>query len=346
MEPLLSDRLCLRPYRADDLDVLFEIRNDPSTAEFQSWTLPYPLEKVETLVSKLAAMQGPTDDEWFGLVITEAGSEVMLGDVVVRLGWQGRTAEIGYNLHHDARRNGYATEATARTIEWLFNDLGVQRIHASLHPDNVASMMVLERLGFIYEGTQRQAYWVGDECSDDPIFGLLRADWESWNSRPRHRPTSVELVEITPENRHAVFDLATHRSQERFVSPMHRSAVDALIPEDDDEGGTIVPWFRAIVADGSIVGFVMVAEPTPTHRQPYLWRLLIGRADQRRGIGWKVLDLISERYRAMGHTRLTVSWEPGRGGPEPMYLRYGFIPTGEVDDGEIVGSLSLELPEV
>jgi diamine N-acetyltransferase len=42
----------------------------------------------------------------------------------------------------------------------------------------------------------------------------------------------------------------------------------------------------------------------------------------------------------MGATALEVSWEPGRGGPEPMYLRYGFVPTGDVEDGEIVARLT------
>jgi diamine N-acetyltransferase len=32
---------------------------------------------------------------------------------------------------------------------------------------------------------------------------------------------------------------------------------------------------------------------------------------------------------------------PGKGSPEPMYLAHGFVPTGEIDDGEVVARLAL-----
>ena len=53
-----------------------------------------------------------------------------------------------------------------------------------------------------------------------------------------------------------------------------------------------------------------------------------------------MLALLVERLRAEGHSSLLVSWAPGPGGPEPFYLGRGFVPTGEVDDGEIVARLT------
>ena len=38
---------------------------------------------------------------------------------------------------------------------------------------------------------------------------------------------------------------------------------------------------------------------------------------------------------------LLVSWVPANGGPEPFYRSLGFVPTGEVDGGEIVAKLVL-----
>ena len=73
---------------------------------------------------------------------------------------------------------------------------------------------------------------------------------------------------------------------------------------------------------------------------PYLWRLLIDRRHQRRGIGDRVLSLLVARLRAEGHESLLVSWHPGPGGPEPFYLARGFVPTGEVDEDEIVARLT------
>lgn len=98
---------------------------------------------------------------------------------------------------------------------------------------------------------------------------------------------------------------------------------------------------RVITADGEPAGFVMLAEVTSTVPEPYLWRLLIDRRHQRRGIGARVLGLLARRLREQGHTVLRTSWEEGPGGPESFYRRLGFVPTGEIDDGEVVGALTL-----
>ncbi len=74
------------------------------------------------------------------------------------------------------------------------------RVEGMLHPDNPASAMVLERVGMLFEGHTRSSFWVGDENSDDWLYGMTRADWEAWRDRPRSRPDEVRLVEITPDN--------------------------------------------------------------------------------------------------------------------------------------------------
>jgi GNAT superfamily N-acetyltransferase len=121
---------------------------------------------------------------------------------------------------------------------------------------------------------------------------------------------------------------------------MHASFADALFPEVID-GAPVVPWMRAIEADGDLVGFVMLALTTEHHPEPYLWRLLIDRRHQRRGIGTLALDQVAAECRTMGDKTLLTSWVPGRGSPEAFYLARGFEPTGQIVEGEIEGRLAL-----
>ncbi|HSM67329.1 MAG TPA: GNAT family N-acetyltransferase, partial [Ilumatobacteraceae bacterium] len=93
--------------------------------------------------------------------------------------------------------------------------------------------------------------------------------------------------------------------------------------------------------DGDLVGFVMLARSQPGAEEPWLWRLLVDRMHQRRGIGGRIIELVADHCREWGDTALLTSWVPGKGSPEPMYLGRGFAPTGEVDHGEIVGRLRL-----
>jgi RimJ/RimL family protein N-acetyltransferase len=211
--------------------------------------------------------------------------------------------------------------------------VGVTRVFGMLDPANVASAMVLERSGFLYEGRTRSSYWKADEVSDDLIYGMLRSDRDTWRDRLTTPPNDVRLIEVTTDNFEAVARLTTHESQKRFVAPMLWSFTDAHFPEIVD-GAPVIPWMKAITADDELAGFVMLAMSGAHHPAPYLWRMLIDRVHQRRGIGSRGLDLVVEECRRRGDSELLTSWEEGRGSPRPFYERYGFKPTGRIVDEE------------
>jgi RimJ/RimL family protein N-acetyltransferase/GNAT superfamily N-acetyltransferase len=311
-------------------------RNDPDVAKYQNWSLPFPIERAMELEAELLAMDGPQNEEWWMAVVVELESGRAIGDLALHLGQEARTAEIGYTFETSSWGHGYAVEAMDALIAYLFNDLHVTRIFGMLHPENTASAMVMERTGFLYEGHTKLSFWLEDVCEDDWIYGLIRADWETWRNRPRQPPSEVSLVEVTVENERLLSKLTTHKSQESYVAPMFWSFTDALFPEVIN-GAQVVPWMRAVLADDEIVGFVMLAIRTEHHPEPYLWRLLIDRLHQRRGIGGRVLDLIAEECLKMGDATLITSWGEGKGSPRPFYLSHGFEPTGAVIDEETEG---------
>jgi RimJ/RimL family protein N-acetyltransferase len=333
-EPIRTERLILRPPRLSDADAAYERRSLAEVARFQDWEMPYTRERAEASMARSAAMDGPVEGAgWTVTVVDAEAPERILGDVVVELRWGGRTGYFGYTFHPDHWGQGYATEAAQALVHHLFTKVGVSRVESSLHPENAPSARVLEACGLTFEGRTRQSFWVGDECSDDVLYGMLRADWEAWCKRPRQRPDRVVLVPVTAENGVTVGRLATDKSQERFVTPMCGSFRDALLPPVH-MGLPLVPWFRAIEADGEIVGFIMAAEMTEAHENPYLWRLLIDRMHQRRGIGSAALDLFEAWCAGRGATSIEVSWVEGPGSPAPMYGARGYVPSGKIEEGE------------
>lgn len=334
-----TERLRIRAVRPEDAESLWQRRNDPEVARFQAWALPWPLERAREMVAGAAAMDGPTDGEWWMGTITAEGDGI-LGDVAVRLSWGGRSAEIGYTLSPEHWGQGYATEAAAALLDRLFADEAMTRVEGRLHPDNTASAMVLERIGMVYEGRTRLSYWVGDDNTDDLIYAAIRSDHAAWTGRTRTAPEDVQLVPVDQSNESAVYKLTTHKTQEEFVAPMKWSYADALFPEIVD-GAPLVPWMRAAHADDDLVGFVMLALVTDAHPQPYLWRLLVDRLHQRRGVGRRILDAVCDEVRAMGHSTLLTSWGEGRGSPRPFYEQYGFVPTGRIIDDETEARLVL-----
>ncbi|HEY4609712.1 MAG TPA: GNAT family N-acetyltransferase [Ilumatobacteraceae bacterium] len=333
-EPIRTKRLILRPPVPGDAEAAYERRRLPEVARYQDWEMPYTRERAEKSVAKSMALEQLVDGEGWNITVVDAEApDRILGDVYVGVKWSGRCGTLGYTFHPDYWGRGYATEAAEAIVRYLFTDMGVSRVESSLHPENPPSARVLEACGLIFEGLTRQSFWVGDECSDDMLYGMTRADWDAWCERPRNRPDRVDLVPVTAANGRAVGDLVTHKSQERFVSTMLGNFRDALLPPLVD-GVPLVPWFRAIEADGGIVGFIMAAEMTQAHANPYLWRLLVDRMHQRRGVGSAALDLFEGWCRNQRATAIEVSWGEGPGSPAPMYRARGYEPSGKIEDGE------------
>src|SRR5688500_3371023 len=151
--------------------------------------MPYTRERAETSTARSVALDGPTEGQgWMITVVDADAPERILGDLIVELRWGGRVGYFGYTFHPDHWGRGYATEASQALVHHLYTEVGVSRIESSLHPDNLPSARVLEACGLLFEGLTRQSFWVGDECSDDMLYGATRADWEAWANRRRRRP--------------------------------------------------------------------------------------------------------------------------------------------------------------
>ena len=338
--PFRTDRLTIRAFVAEDAESVAAYRDDPEVARYQDWDLPYGLERARASIQRYHAVgDGPVAGQWCQLAIDLDGT--LIGDVAIGLDEHGAVATLGYTLaraHHGA---GYAAEAVGALLGRLLAERpDVHRVTASVDPENLSSIRLLESLGFSSDGISRRSELIRGEWLDDARYGLLREEHAAWEARPSGPPATARLVEVTDANVRAVGRLATFGWQERLVAPNLVSLAQALVPGTDEEGGPMVPWLRAVEADGELAGFVMVAAPSPTSPRPYLWRFMIDRRHQRRGIGQLALRLVIEQAVAWGATALDVSWVPGFGSPEAFYVRNGFVPTGAMD-GEIAARLTL-----
>jgi len=102
-------------------------------------------------------------------------------------------------------------------------------------------------------------------------------------------------------------------------------------------------WFRAIYAGDEPIGFVMLYDPTRAAKPDdgpeiaFLWRLMIDAKHQRRGYAAQALAILIEHVRTLpGVKALRTSYVDKPGNASPLYLRLGFVPTGAVDEGEII----------
>jgi ribosomal-protein-alanine N-acetyltransferase len=88
---------------------------------------------------------------------------------------------VGYEIAAAHQGRGYVKEALKAIITWGFREVQLNRIEAQVHPDNSASLALLEALGFLQEGRQREAgYWAGQH-HDLLQYALLNGQWRTAN---------------------------------------------------------------------------------------------------------------------------------------------------------------------
>lgn len=87
-----------------------------------------------------------------------------------------RKVEIGYDLAPNRWGVGLMAEAVGAVLDHAFDTLGVHRVEAFVHVDNIRSARLLGRLGFTREGTVRAMYFSAGSFHDHDWYSLLATD--------------------------------------------------------------------------------------------------------------------------------------------------------------------------
>ncbi len=105
-------------------------------------------------------------------IYEKCNKEKIIGTVSVRniLRAPYTKCEIGYKIHKDFRRRGYARESLAFVRDLVFDDVKLHRIEATTLIDNTASIKLLESLGFVREGYLHNYIEVAGAYRDHLLF--------------------------------------------------------------------------------------------------------------------------------------------------------------------------------
>jgi [ribosomal protein S5]-alanine N-acetyltransferase len=173
---LQTERLQLRPFTDADADALFALHSNTYVLRYWDappWTEP---ERAEGFLSRCRQMAD--DATGARLALDRLSDGAFLGWCSLAT-WNPtyRSASMGYCLSEAAWGQGYATEAARAVLTWGFETLDLNRVQAQVDTRNAASAHVLEKLGFVREGTLREDCIVNGTVSDSWVFGLLRREW-------------------------------------------------------------------------------------------------------------------------------------------------------------------------
>ena len=118
----------------------------------------------------------PSPDFDWGIVLKE--SNKVVGMIAIFDIQNARMGDIGYRVNPEYWNMGITTEALKEVIRFIFENTEIDRLNGRADVRNIASNKVMEKCGFIKEGTVRQGKMVSVYC-DYNIYGMLREDYMS-----------------------------------------------------------------------------------------------------------------------------------------------------------------------
>jgi RimJ/RimL family protein N-acetyltransferase len=175
---LTTARLCLRPFEDADADDLFALHSNAHVLRY--WDSPPWEERPRASAFIARCRQMASDGTGARLAVERQSDGAFLGWCALS-SWNPdyRSASLGYVYGEAAWGHGHATEAAGALLGWAFDTLDLNRVQAETDTRNVASARVLEKLGFVREGTLREDCIVNGDVSDSWVYGLLRREWRS-----------------------------------------------------------------------------------------------------------------------------------------------------------------------
>ncbi len=153
---LETERLKIRRFEMNDANAMFEFLSDRESCYLDGGYEPYTEKNTDYygLMSEFVeektryTIVRKDTDELIGMIhlmeTNDRAVEVM---------------EIGYTINPSQRRCGYAMEAVEAMLNYLLHVLHLDMVIAGAFEKNMASLKMIEKLGFIFEGRKRKGLY-------------------------------------------------------------------------------------------------------------------------------------------------------------------------------------------
>jgi [ribosomal protein S5]-alanine N-acetyltransferase len=175
MKTIETERLILRDWNIDDVDDLYDYARNPNVGPHGGWK---PHESKTESLEIMQTLFINKYDSW-AIVYRENGK------VIGSIGYEPDTKrpginckELGYAMGEEYWGKGIMTEAARAVIRYGFEELRLEIVSIYRNPLNQRSGRVIEKCGFVYEGTLRQAYKIYDgSIRDVACYSMTKEEY-------------------------------------------------------------------------------------------------------------------------------------------------------------------------
>jgi ribosomal-protein-alanine N-acetyltransferase len=171
---LRTDRLVMRQMQPDDLPMVFQGLSHPEVIRCYGVSFESE-EATREQMEWFASLEREGSGIWWAM------TKVDDGEFVGAIGFNNlsrihRKAELGFWLLPEHWRKGLVSEALPVVLAHGLDALGLHRMEATVETENTASMGVLQKAGFVLEGTLRDCEFKNGRFISLHVLALLRED--------------------------------------------------------------------------------------------------------------------------------------------------------------------------
>lgn len=180
---LTGERVLLRPVSVADVPGLTELVGDAEVMRLTGSHADFDAEKLHSWY----ATRGEHDDR-LDLAIVERATGEYVGEAVLNdldpanLSCSFRIGLVGPRAYG----RGLGTEATRLIVAYGFETVGLHRISLEVYAFNPRARRVYEKVGFVHEGTLRDALLWNGERVDAEVMSILAPEWRIHRGHPKH----------------------------------------------------------------------------------------------------------------------------------------------------------------
>ncbi|MCP4329175.1 MAG: GNAT family N-acetyltransferase [Alphaproteobacteria bacterium] len=172
---LTSARLCLRRPVGGDAETIASLAGDPEVSRFTA-RIPHPYTVGDAEAFLVTADDGWNDGRERIFLITLREQGTALGMIGLILGDEAGCAEIGFFLSREYWGRGFIVEAVGAVLRYGFENLALDRIRASVVPENSRSLRALEKAGLVFVGREMEEAPARGRCWEVMVGEIARPD--------------------------------------------------------------------------------------------------------------------------------------------------------------------------
>ena len=175
---IITDEITLRKIIPSDLDSLFEIYSNEKLFLHSPVMLKKNKDTVANMIGHFERDYNKKKEIFLGISMNSDPENIVGVAEIFDYNREVNMITIGYRINDRFLGRGIATKTVKAMVEYLFNDIGINRIQAFVMPENTKSLNVLRRNNFVEEGTVRQGYvWKGKGVVDLVLFSMIKSDY-------------------------------------------------------------------------------------------------------------------------------------------------------------------------